>query len=427
MNAEAPSSANYLRIAKETEANLRDHVLAQWFPRAVDTTRGGFNENFGEDWTPGASQTRSLVYQSRLTWISAKAAERYPAERTKYIGFSRHGLAFLMDHMWDAARGGFYWSVEDATNPQAVKQVYGIAFAMYASAANYEATRDHAALELAKETFGWLESHAHDPANGGYFEALDRDGTPILGVGGPPTAKPFPRKSGTDAIGAAFGQKSMNTHIHLLEALTELYGVWRDPLVAKRLREVFQIVRDKVVDAGGYQHMFFSPAWQPAPGEDSYGHDIEAAYLLIEASTALGKPSDTRTWSVAQRLVDHTLKVGWDEVDGGVYDSGSAETGASSAREQRKVWWVQAEGLNSLLLMRERFGRKTNRYWEAFVKEWNFISRHQVDAVHMGWYGEVSREGVARPGAPKSDGWTEAYHQGRALMNVTDRLRRLAH
>src|ERR1022692_112515 len=95
MDTRAPSAANYLQIAEETEANLRMHVLAQWFPRAVDTTRGGFNQNYGENWSAGASTNRTLVYQSRLTWISAKAAVRYPRERAKYLGFSRHGMAFL--------------------------------------------------------------------------------------------------------------------------------------------------------------------------------------------------------------------------------------------------------------------------------------------------------------------------------------------
>jgi mannobiose 2-epimerase len=422
-----PSRANYSRIAKETEANFREQVLDQWFPRSVDRLRGGFDQNFGEDWSPGDPYERSLVYQARLTWVASKAAKRYPIEKKAFQALARRGWTEL-EYFWDWDNGGFYWSGQvGGPYLETEKHVYGMAFAIYACAASYHATLDPGILKLAKETFAWLEAHAHDPVNRGYYEALDRDGTPILNTDDPPTAKPFPRRSGNDAIGTVFGRKSMNTHIHLLEALTDLYGIWKDPLVLNRLREVFHIVRDRVVDPVGYQRMFFAPDWNAIPGEDSYGHDIEAAYLLVEATAALGKPNDAKTWKVARSLVDHTLKAGWDKTYGGVYDFGSPDTGPSTPRGQAKVWWVQAEGLNSLLLMHEKYGRSSRRYWDAFVREWEFISKFQVDHVHKGWYSAVSREGKARPGAVKSDGWTEAYHQGRALMNVTDRLHRLAH
>jgi len=302
--------------------------------------------------------------------------------------------------MWDAARGGFYWSADDVVNPEAVKQVYGISFALYASAANYEATHDATAIELAKKTFGWLENPLARHRKRRLLRSVGSGRRPHSGDGRRSVRKAVPANARQRCDRRGLRPKSMNTHIHLLEALTELYGVWRDPLSQSDCSRSFSNCARQGCRSGGYQHQYFTPAWKPVPREDSYGHDIEAAYLLVEASAALGKPNDPRTWSVAQRLVDHTLQVGWDEVNGGVYDSGSAETGPSSAREQRKVGGCKPR-LEQLPADARALWTKDQPLLDAFVKEWNFISRYQVDAVHMGWYGEVSREGVARPGAPK--------------------------
>jgi mannobiose 2-epimerase len=414
--AEIPPDA-YRRLAVQTEASLQHDVLEKWFPAAVDRQGGGFFENFKEDWSRGNGGEKSLVYQSRLTWLSAQAALHDPTRAAKYLELTRHGAAFLSEKLWDHKHGGFFWAVDDAGQPTKdrgdEKHVYGISFGIYAAAANYQTTHDAAALDLAKKTFRWLDDHAHDPKNGGYFEALTADGRPILAASNHPS----------DAIGTRYGYKSMNTHIHLLEALTGLHAVWPDAAVRSRLQEVFEIVRDKIYVDPGCLHLYFNPDWRPIPDLDSFGHDIETAYLLVEATAALGKPDDARTWSASRRLVDHALEYGFDREQGGFYNEGTT-FGRDLTKE--KIWWVQAEGLNALLLMHEHFGRETPRYWEAFARQWAFISQHQIDSVHGGWYGTVNPNGTPAAGRQKSDRWTEGYHQGRALLNVSTNLRRLA-
>jgi mannobiose 2-epimerase len=415
----APGPAAYRRLAGEMDANLRRHVVDQWFPRAVDAERGGFHQNYAEDWTFIAKGDRASVYQSRLTWLSAMAAQRYPREAAAWSARSDHGLRFLAEHLWDREHGGFYWGLEAEApyRPErnGEKHVYGHAFGIYATATNYMATRNPQALALSRQAFEWLDAKAHDAVNGGYYESVDRQGRPILGPssGGPPR----------DALGTAFGQKSMNTHIHVLEALTALYEVWPDPKLRIRLQEVFEIVRDRIAAPAGYLHLFFQPDWTPVPRVVSFGHDVESGFLLVEASTALGRPDDARTWQVARALIDRPLSVGWDEQHGGFYDEG--EYGGKLTRTH-KVWWVQAEGLNALVLMHGKYGRETPRYWNAFNKQWAFIRDHQTDARYGGWFSRVEPEGHAPPGMIKSDRWTEGYHQGRALMRVSDTLRRLA-
>lgn len=411
-------AASYRRVASEVETNLQTQVLARWFPRALDPT-GGFYQNYGEDWTRGSENDKAIVYQSRLTWVAAQAAMRYPAQADAYQADARHGLDFLANQMSDKRDGGLYWGLDNRGVPVrgSEKHAYGISFAIYAACGEYQATHDTKALDFAKRAFLWLDAHAHDAKNGGYYEALTRQGKPILTV--TDAAQP------NDEIGTRYGFKTMNTHIHLLESLSALYRAWPDAALRARLEEMFALVRDRVaVESVGCLNYQFTPDWRPLPDHDSFGHDVETAYLLTEASAALGRPEDARTWRLARRIVDHALDFGFDGDNGGFYDAGSVFSATPYTTD--KIWWVQAEGLNALLLMHTRCGKETPRYWAAFNRQWAFIQAHQVDAVHGGWYATVTREGAALSGRAKSDGWTEAYHQGRALLNVSADLRRLA-
>lgn len=413
-----PDASTYRQLAGETEAVLRKDILDKWFPAAVDQQGGGFIENFGIDWKPAAQNSnRSIVYQSRLTWLAAHAAMQFPGEAQKYLELSRHGALFLAQKQWDKENGGLFWSVDAAGRPTRdrpnEKHTYGIAFAIYASAASHKVTHDPAALQLAKDAFNWLEQHAHDAKDGGYIESLTLDGQPQ-----PAGAR------GNDAIGTRFGQKSMNTHIHVLEAFGELYEVWPDPTLKARMKEIFEIVRDKVYAEPGYLTLFFSPDWKRVEGRDSFGHDIEATYLLAEAAEILGISDDEQTWIAGRKLVDHALAVGFDQQNGGFYNEGTI---AGENLVKDKIWWVEAEGLNSLLLLHSRYGKETSKYWDAYLKQWAFIKDHQIDHTHGGWYPTVNADGTPSQRINyKSNQWTEGYHQGRAMMNVTNRLRKLA-
>jgi mannobiose 2-epimerase len=189
--AVGPTRENYLRIAAEVEASLRNDDLNKLFPAAVDP-QGGFFENFAEDWSHrGGSRgdsTRSVVYQSRLTWLAAQAAMRYPAQAKTFLSYARHGVRFLAERQWDKVNGGFWWSVRvDGGVVRANdKHIYGNAFAIYALAAAYKATRDPADLQLAQKAFQWLETHAHDPIHGGYFEQLRGDGSHVASTAARP-------------------------------------------------------------------------------------------------------------------------------------------------------------------------------------------------------------------------------------------------
>jgi mannobiose 2-epimerase len=399
----------------ELRSLLRQELTAHWYPHALDRERGGFRQNLARDWSVRPDDSRFLVYQARMTWTAAAFAEFDQDRRDEFLGYARHGLAFLDSVMRDSEKGGFHW-VLDAQGKIDPKQgddkhVYGISFVMYAGSKVREVGGDELGLKVARDAFAWLEAHAHDSAHGGYFEALNRDGTPITHWD---ENAPLARR--TDRLGIYYGFKTMNSHIHMLEALAELSRVDTRPVVKERLREVFHIVRDRIAVEPGALNLYLTRDWRAIPAHDSFGHDIETAYLLVEAADALGMPDDERTWKVARSLVDHALDWGWDEQFGGFYDKGESFAGA--AFDTTKVWWTEAEGLNALAVMHRRFGGTSDRYGRSFRKQWDFIRAHMLDPTHGGWFSETKRDGTLLGDGSKANPWKANYHTSRALINV---------
>ena len=398
---------------------LREDLMDHWYPRALDKEHGGFHQNFARDWSPRPDESKFLVYQSRMTWTAAAYAEFDKARRDEYLAYARHGLACLDTVMRDKEQGGFHWILDakGQVDPRLGddKHVYGISFVIYAASKVREVAGDELALKVARDAFDWLEDHAHDALHGGYLEALKRDGTPIVAWD---EHAPIARR--TDRLGIYYGFKTMNSHIHMLEALAELSRVDPRPVVKERLREVFLLVRDRIAVEPGALNLYLTRDWRAIPAHDSFGHDIETAYLLVEAAGALGMPQDERTWKVARSLVDHALDWGWDDEHGGFYDKG--ESFAGKAFDTTKVWWTEAEGLNALMVMHRKYGKETDRYLSAFRKQWGFIQTHMLDPKYGGWFAETERDGSLRGDGAKANPWMANYHTSRALMNVAKML-----
>ena len=403
--------------------SLDAQLLAEldcFFPRTVDAA-GGFVASFGNDWTaaPAERQSKHVVFQSRQTWTAAAVAVRRPALADRFLPIARHGADFLQNAMWDAEDGGFYWELGRDGKPTGgvEKNVYGQAFALFGLAAAGQATGDAAYLDAAYAGFDWLDAHAHDAAAGGYFEQLRRDGTPILDPrqGGRPGAA-------NDPMGIPLGYKSMNAHIHLMEAFTQLYRARPTPRLRERLAELVAVVRDRIAVAPGCLNLVFTPDWKALPGHDSFGHDIETAVLLLEAAEAIGEGGDPHTRAVAKSLVDHTLAVGYDAERGGVYEEGFA---FGRPTNTTKIWWIQAETIHGLAFAVAEFGDADGRYAAALEQTWRFIVDHQIDAKNGGWFLGTAADGRVGPrGSDKSTNWKSSYHTARAMINAADALRR---
>jgi mannobiose 2-epimerase len=420
--AEEPKAKELSALQTKIDGLLKSELTRHWYPAAIDKANGGFHENFDRKWTPLPDSGRSLVYQARMTWTAAAFARYSPGHHEEYSKYVKYGIEYLDTTMRDSRAGGFHWilAADGKVDPHqgTEKHVYGIAFVLYAAAEAYDVTKEERALKVARDAFDWLETHAHDPVHGGYFEALTQEGTPIL-----TWKQADPDAKRTDRLGVYYGFKSMNSHIHLLEALATYEKVDNRRIVNERLAEVHAIVRDKIAVEPGALNLYFTRDWRPLPAHDSFGHDVETAYLLVEAAEALGMPDDASTWRMARMLVDHALDWGWDEENGGFYDKGDVFAG--NAFDTTKIWWTEAEGLNALLLMHENYGRTTARYRDAFLKQWTFIEAHQLDHADGGWFGETTREGILIGEGRKATPWKANYHTARALINVSRRLKEM--
>jgi len=415
-----PTKENYLKFAGETETVLRRDVLGVWFPRTIDNENGGFYSDFARDWQRTHSEGKFSVFQGRMTWVSSQIVMRRPDLKEQYLPYVKHGVEFLSNVMWDKQYGGFFWGLDDKGQISSFysdgKELYGISFCIYGLAAAYQATHDPKALEMAQKGFRWIDEHAHDAKNGGYFEWLTRDGQVVKGD--PDAVK----MQGVPLAQFPIGYKSMNTHIHLLEALSQLYEVWKDDTLRQRLEELLAIIRDKVCVRPGVMNLYFTNEWQPYPDHDSYGHDVETAYLMLEAEDVLGRGHDPRTERMAKMLVDHALAYGWDETYGGLFREG---TTFGRSEDKLKEWWVEVESLNAMLLMHEKYGKQTDIYFQAFQRQWQFFKDSEIDPEYHGVYELVQADG-APIDVNKGRIWKAAYHDGRALLNVTARLRELA-
>lgn len=403
-----------------------DDELREWYPLSVDTVYGGFFSDINYKWELDGRQNKMIVTQARHVWSAGNAALFYQ-KNNPLRNVGPHGMQFLKDKMWDHEFGGFYNLVDRhgeviKNGGQVIKEAYGNAFAIYGLAAYSRASGDTSALNFAKQAFDWLEKHSHDPQHGGYFQFLQRNGTPLTdGYRGVPP-------------------KDQNSTIHLLEAFTELYHVWKDPTLKERLHSLLRIVRDTVTTEKGYMVLFFKRDWTPVSYRDassgerernyefdhvSFGHDVETGYLMLEASEALGLEHDTTTLRVAKRMVDHTLAYGWDKERGGIFDGGYYFNGEDTPQIVRntKEWWCQVEAFNSFLILSDLFPNDEHRYFEKFCAQWDYCKKYLIDTERGGWYWGGTDIVPDNKYSAKSSIWKCNYHTSRALINCINRLK----
>jgi mannobiose 2-epimerase len=429
-----PAIRNPGDISSKILSCLENDELKYWYPRVIDTLYGGYLSRFSYDWKADTLQNKYLVYEARHLWTTSFISENYP-EKKQYLDYARNGFNFLKDHTWDIQYGGFYIATDRKGKPLAgminEKRIYGQAFSLYALSRYYHVSRDTAALELARKEFLWMEINAHDSKYGGYWEFLKRNGKPFTQDDKP--ASPF-------IDNAVRGFKDYNSSIHLLEALSAFYSVWPDSLVKIRLEEMLNIVSKKMIHPDGYLIQFFYDDWTPVPpnilkqkaGKDlwftdhiTFGHDIETAYLLLDATESLGI-EDSLILPVSVRLTEHTLKFGWDKINGGIFDKG-LKFSNDSVRiiDTHKSWWGEMEALNTLLLMSIKVPENKARYYQYFTEQWNYIDQYLIDHTNGEFYNYGTDTDAGNKTAMKAHDWKASYHTTRSLVNCLNLLNRI--
>ncbi len=392
--------------ARQVEAELRGDILPFWLAHARDRERGGFYGEIEGNLEVKKNAPRGALLTSRVLWTFSAAYRRY--HDPEYLAMARWAYDDLLAHFWDQKDGGVYWRVSADGKPlDARKILYGQAFAIYGLSEYSRATGEQAPLDRAIEIYRLIERYAHDQAHLGYFEELTRDWKVSRDRG---------------RFGSAMGsldQKSQNVHLHVMEALANLYRVWPDPGLKARLHEVADLMLDVVLDSRDHHlRLFLAEDWTPRSDEISFGHDIEFSWLMVETAELLGdQPLIERAKKEAVAIATVTLQQGVD-TDGGVL----AEANPKGITNRFKEWWPQAEATIGFLGAYQLSGDR--KFFDASRGSWNFIETKLVDHKNGEWLQGISGDGRHKV-TVKVSFWKCPYHNSRACMEVLDRLRSL--
>ena len=311
------------RFSECLKTELVDNILPFWMLRMKDAS-GGFYGRMDGKGTVYRDAERGAILNARILWTFALAYR--VLGREEYLESALHSFRYMTDHFIDRQYGGVYWSLNPDGGPKDTKkQFYAIAFTIYALAELYRAAGNGEALDLAKELFLCIEEHSSDREGSGYIEACTRDWGTISDM----------RLSDKDQNDA----KTMNTHLHILEGYTNLYRVWKDENLAASLKNLIEIFLDRIISPDGHLGLFFGEDWAPHSTAVSYGHDIEASWLLCEAAEVLGDAELlARVKAVSGKVASAALEAY--SPDGGMeYEYDPANGHHNFSRD----WWVQAE------------------------------------------------------------------------------------
>ncbi|HEY5909787.1 MAG TPA: AGE family epimerase/isomerase [Verrucomicrobiae bacterium] len=391
--------------ARVFKTQLIEKIMPYWYDTAIDRENGGYllSDDAARK-APPASE-KQLVSQSRMIWgFSHAHLKGLSTPRRDYLKAARQGYDFLLAHFLDPEYGGYYWTTDLSGKPlNQRKIVYGESFVIYAMVEYYRASGDKAALQHAIDLYHVLQRRAHDVKFGGWIEHFERNWTPML-------------KPGPEAIVEVGGMKSANTHLHLMEALTELSEASRDPAVRKSLKEAVKLNATYFYpnDAGKscfHRHLDWTPTTEPSSAGLSYGHNVEFAWLFIRAQQVL---KTTPSWRHFDNHLQHALRYGYDHQRGGLYSRGMDD---QPATDSDKVWWVQSEMIAALT---DALKHKPNpAYTEALEKLAAFILKYQVNPPDAIWLDTVAADGSPKSTA-KAHNWKANYHDVRAIVKYVE-------
>jgi cellobiose epimerase len=381
--------------------DLRENLLPFWSKHSVDHSdpNRGFFGAIENDGTGVKDAKRHIVLFTRYLWTWS-AAYRILGD-PEYLQLADRAYAYLSSHFVDRENGGLFMELNaDGTVSSDRKMTYGLSFAIYAFSEYYRATGNRESLQHAIDVFELLEKHALDTRHGGYLEMFSADWQYLQG-------------EGVVAQGRA---KSMNTHLHMLEAYTNLFRAWPDQRLRGQLENLVEIFDNHILNRETYHlELFFSADWTVSGRYDSYGHDIEFSWLLVEAAHVLGDPQ------IMERASKTAVMVARAQMEEGMNADGAMIYEKTGDTFRRNIsWWVQAEAVVGFLNAWELSG--SMEFLEAAYGVWQYIDERMIDRHHGGWFPDLDEHGTPRPGRRKGDAWTCPYHNGRMGLEVFERM-----
>lgn len=390
------------KLKEELKSELITNILPYWMNNMPDEEHGGFYGRMTGTEKRMKDAEKGGILNARILWTfsSAYMLLKDPA----YLKMASRAREYVLAHFFDDTNGGTYWSLTSEGKPaDTKKQIYSQAFFIYALSEYHRATGDEECLTKAIDLFRLIEKHSFDKERNGYFEAYSHDWKLLDDL----------RLSAKDAN----EKKTMNTHLHILEAYTGLYRVWKSEELALQLKNLIVLFLDRIIDSGTHHlNLFFDEDWNCKSSIVSYGHDIEASWLLHEAAHVLGDPI------LLARVEAASLKIAQAAAEG-IQPDGSIiyETDTSTGHTDKdRHWWPQAETivgyLNAYALSKD----------ESFLSKslhcWTYIKDHLLDKAHGEWFWSIKADGTVNTADDKAGFWKCPYHNARACFEVINRV-----
>ncbi len=388
------------QLKDEVQANLIGNILPYWSTHMTDYRNGGFYGRIDANDKVYPDEDKGGILNARILWTYS-AAYRISKD-TSYLRLAKRSKDYIISHFTDSRYGGAYRSVKSNGDPSDTrKQTYTQSFFIYGLSEYYRATGDAEALKYARQIFELFEKYAADTENGGYFEVFTRDW----------------HRSHDLLIGESSlkDEKTMNTHLHVMEAYTNLYRAWPDKRLGESLKKLVTLFLDKIVDPEtSHLICFMDKSWHKTSSIDSYGHDIESSWLLCEAA---GQLSDSGLMARAKETSKRIAEAAEEglQSDGSLIYERDYKTGRKNSE---RSWWAESETIVGYLNAFELTGDEN--YLDKSIACWNYTKNHLVDK-NGGWYSSVSENGEAGKG-DKGGFWVCPYHNGRMCMEVIERV-----
>jgi mannobiose 2-epimerase len=381
----------------ELHKELIENILPYWMQKMVDHENGGFYGRIDGEEQIHPDANKGIVLNARILWTFSAA---YRIEKKpQYVEIADRAYSYIQKHFVDKKYGGVYWELDYKEKPlNRRKQLYAQGFAIYGFSEFYRATGRLEALEAAKEIFYLIEKYATDPEYGGYIEALDEKWQIIGDM----------RLSARDEN----VPKSMNTHLHIIEPYTNLLRVWKDPALIKAQAKLIQLICKRIVNPHTkHLGLFFDWEWNPKDDSVSYGHDIEASWLLYEAAEVSENPE----------LIEKVKKLSIEITDAsceGLQPDGSMiyEQTHNGHVDTDRHWWVQAETIVGSYHAWQHTGNK--KYLEIAKKCWEYVKQYLVDTANGEWFWSASADGTQNRKDDKAGFWKCPYHNSRMCIEI---------
>jgi mannobiose 2-epimerase len=391
-------------LHRQARVELTGNILPFWANRMVDLQHGGFYGRMSGRGQLDVMAEKGGILNARILWTFSAA---YTAlQHESYLTTARYAHGYILKKFFDAEFGGTYWKIGYNGLPtDTKKQIYSQAFFTYALAAYYQASGDISGLNQAVMLYKLIEEKSFDHDKNGYMEAYSRDWNLLDDM----------RLSEKDDN----EKKTTNTHLHILEAYTCLFQVWKDKDLAASLRNLLQIFLDKIIDQETkHLRLFFDESWNSKSMLVSYGHDIEAAWLLYEAARVLGDPG------LLAAVRDACIALSIAAVEGLQEDGSIAyEKDENGRMDLDRHWWTQAETVVGLMNTYELTGDRLY-FTKAFLC-WNYIMENLTDPARGEWYWSIKANGTANMNDDKAGFWKCPYHNARACMEIMKRCERI--